>query len=173
MGSDRADAGGLELAREAGIPSRVLNDTADPAEWLRMFEDARADMVVLAGFVKQVPAPVVRAFTGRMINIHPALLPKHGGKGMYGKRVHEAVLAAGDRRSGATVHLVTEEYDRGPVLGRLEVPVLPGDTPDSLAARVLAAEHRLLPAAVQAAAAAGAPVPFGCDEQSVPLIPQA
>jgi phosphoribosylglycinamide formyltransferase-1 len=105
-----------------------------------------------------------------MLNIHPALLPRHGGAGMYGRRVHRAVLEAGDVRSGATVHLVTEEYDRGPVLGQASVPVLPDDSPDTLAARVLAVEHRLLPAAVLAAARAGKPVPFALDEPD-PLIP--
>lgn len=173
MASDRADAGGLEIARAANIPSRVLNDSADAAEWLRVLAEARADLVVLAGFLKQVPADVVRAFVGRMINIHPALLPRHGGKGMYGRRVHEAVLAAGDQSTGATVHLVTEEYDQGPILGQLEVPVLPGDTPEILAARVLTVEHRLLPAAVHAAAAAGAAVPFVCDAERSLLTPQA
>jgi phosphoribosylglycinamide formyltransferase-1 len=98
--------------------------------------------------------------SGRIINIHPALLPRHGGAGMYGRRVHAAVLAAGEAESGATVHLVDEVYDRGEVLGQARVAVQPDDTPETLAARVLAAEHRLLPAAVAAAAAAGRPVPF-------------
>jgi folate-dependent phosphoribosylglycinamide formyltransferase PurN len=93
------------------------------------------------------------------MNIHPALLPAFGGKGMYGRRVHQAVLASGARESGATVHLVDEVYDRGAVLAQARVPVLPGDTADTLAERVLAVEHRLLPAAVLAAAAAGRPVP--------------
>ena len=92
--------------------------------------------------------------------MHPALLPAFGGPGMYGRRVHEAVLASGARESGATVHLVDEVYDRGAILGQARVPVLPGDDPETLAARVLEAEHRLLPAAVLAAAAAGRPVPI-------------
>jgi phosphoribosylglycinamide formyltransferase-1 len=101
-----------------------------------------------------------------MINIHPALLPRYGGKGMYGERVHQAVLASGDPLSGATVHLVTEEYDQGPILGQARVPVLPGDSPESLAARVLEVEHRLLPAAVLAAAAAGYPVEFHLEDDA-------
>jgi folate-dependent phosphoribosylglycinamide formyltransferase PurN len=117
-------------------------------------------LVVLAGYLKLVPAPVIEAYRGRIINIHPALLPAFGGKGMYGHRVHEAVLASGARESGASVHLVDEVYDRGPVLAQARVPVLPGDDAERLAARVLEAEHRLLPAAVLAAAAAGRPVPF-------------
>ena len=115
---------------------------------------------MLAGYLKLVPPEVVAAYRGRIINIHPALLPKHGGPGMYGERVHAAVLAAGDTESGATVHLVDEAYDRGAILGQARVPVQPGDTPGSLALRVLAAEHRLLPAAVTAGAGGGRPVPF-------------
>lgn len=164
--SDRAQAGGLDLARRAGVPTHVLNDIADAGEWLRVLAAADVGLVVLAGFLKRVPATVVEQWRGRMINIHPALLPRHGGPGMYGGRVHQAVLQSGDRTSGATVHLVTEEYDRGPVLGQAVVPVLPGDTPDALAARVLEVEHRLLPAAVLAAARAGKPVPFELKEGS-------
>lgn len=160
MLSDRAQAGGLELARRAGVATHVFNDIASPAEWLEVLGAADVGLVVLAGFLKRVPAPVVEAWRGRMINIHPALLPRHGGPGMYGLRVHQAVLASGDSISGASVHLVTEDYDRGPVLGQATVPVLPGDTAESLGARVLEVEHRLLPAAVLAAAAAGRPVPF-------------
>src|SRR5690606_27541096 len=118
------------------------------------------DLVVLAGFLKLVPAAVVAAFTGRMVNIHPALLPRHGGPGMYGRRVHAAVLAAGDAESGATVHLVDEAYDRGVPLARARVPVRRAGRPGSLAARVLEAEHRLPPAVVLAAARAGHPVPL-------------
>jgi phosphoribosylglycinamide formyltransferase-1 len=158
--SNRVEAGGLEIARQHGVPTHVFNDSADPAEWCRALALAQADLVVLAGYLRRVPAAVLVAYGGRVLNIHPALLPRHGGPGMYGRRVHEAVLAAGDASSGATVHLVTEEYDRGPILGQARVPVLPGDTPDSLAQRVLEIEHRLLPAAVIAAAKAGRPVSF-------------
>ncbi|HTL04544.1 MAG TPA: phosphoribosylglycinamide formyltransferase [Gemmatimonadales bacterium] len=158
--SNRAEAGGLALARDAGIPTHVFNDSADPAEWSRALQGAAVGLIVLAGYLKRVPAEVVAAYRGRILNIHPALLPRHGGAGMYGRRVHQAVLAAGETESGATVHLVTEEYDRGAILGQARVPVLPGDSPDSLARRVLELEHRLLPAAVLAAAQAGRPVPF-------------
>jgi phosphoribosylglycinamide formyltransferase-1 len=103
---------------------------------------------------------VIAAYRGRIINVHPALLPSFGGKGMYGHRVHAAVLASGAQETGVTIHLVDEVYDRGAVLAQARVPVLPGDTPDILAERVLAVEHRLLPAAVLAAAAAGRPVPL-------------
>ncbi len=158
--SNRADAGGLNLARDHGIPIHLLTNAADPAEWLGTLKEHAVDLVVLAGFLRRVPGAVVEAYRGRMINIHPALLPRHGGAGMFGATVHAAVLASGELQTGATVHLVSEEYDQGPILGQATVPVLPGDTPGSLAARVLEAEHRLLPAAVLAAARAGKPVPF-------------
>jgi phosphoribosylglycinamide formyltransferase 1 len=119
---------------------------------LRHLTGHHADLVVLAGYLKLVPGDVVSAFRGRMVNVHPALLPAFGGEGMYGRRVHEAVLASGARVSGPTVHLVGEEYDRGPILAQWPVPVDPNDTVESLAARVLAAEHRLLPAVVLALA---------------------
>jgi len=172
--SDRAQAGGLDLARRAGVPTHVFNDIADAGEWLRVLTAAEVGLVVLAGFLKRVPAAVVEAWRGRMINVHPALLPRHGGPGMYGERVHQAVLASGDRWSGATVHLVTEAYDQGPVLGQARVPVLPGDTAATLGARVLEVEHRLLPAAVLAAAQAGKPVAFELNEttRTTILIPE-
>ena len=156
--SDRGRATGLELARRRNIPVQVLADPADSALWLQLLHRYEADLLVLAGYLKLVPAPVIAAFRGRIINVHPALLPAFGGKGMYGHRVHEAVLASGARESGATVHLVDEVYDHGRILAQARVPVLPDDTPQRLAARVLEAEHRLLPAVVLAAAEAGQPV---------------
>jgi len=141
--SNRPDAGALARARRAGVPTTVLRDANDPAELQAALGDAQ--LVVLAGYLKLVHAAVVARFRGRMINIHPALLPAFGGPGMYGRRVHEAVLASGVKESGATVHLVDEEFDRGEIIGQEKVRVEPGDTPDALAARVLEAEHRLLP----------------------------
>lgn len=158
--SNRADAYALERARAQGIATEVLADHRSSAEWLAHLDRHRIDLIVLAGFLKLVPAEVIARFRGRIINIHPALLPEFGGAGMYGRRVHEAVLARGARESGATVHLVDEEYDRGPILAQGRVPVLPGDTPESLASRVLELEHRLLPAVVLAAARSGRPVPL-------------
>jgi phosphoribosylglycinamide formyltransferase-1 len=158
--SNRAEAGALERARSMGITAAVLANPADGEEWLRFLAAGSVDLLVLAGYLKLVPPAVVAAYGGRIINIHPALLPEFGGAGMYGDRVHTAVLASGARESGATVHLVDEEYDRGQILGQARVPVEPGDTPERLAARVLEVEHRLLPAAVLAAARAGRPVPF-------------
>lgn len=158
--SHTPDSGGAALARSAGIPTAIIADPGDPRPWLAVLGAARVDLLVLAGYVKLVPPEVVAAWRGRIINIHPALLPKFGGPGMYGRRVHEAVLAAGETETGATVHLVTERYDEGAILAQGRVPVQPGDTAETLASRVLAVEHQLLPAAVLHAADAGAPIPF-------------
>jgi phosphoribosylglycinamide formyltransferase 1 len=158
--SDRPDAGGLERARQAGIPAEVLAAPADASEWITRRGRRDVDLVVLAGYLKLVPAGVVQKYAGRIVNVHPALLPDFGGAGMYGKRVHAAVLASGATESGPTVHLVDEVYDRGTILAQRRVPVLPDDTPERLAARVLEEEHRLLPDVVLAAARAGRPVPL-------------
>jgi len=158
--SNRPEAVALERARAHGIPAEALTDSADGAEWLDRLARHEVDLLVLAGYLKLVPAAVIARFRDRVLNVHPALLPGFGGRGMYGHHVHEAVLASGARESGATVHLVDEVYDRGRILAQARVPVLPEDTPDTLAARVLAVEHRLLPAVVLAAAAAGRPIPL-------------
>jgi formyltetrahydrofolate-dependent phosphoribosylglycinamide formyltransferase len=158
--SHNRDCGGAALARAAMLPTAIFDDPADPRPWLAVLGASRADLLVLAGYIKLVPSEVVAAYRGRIINIHPALLPKYGGPGMYGSRVHDAVLAAGDTESGATVHLVTEHYDEGAILAQVRVPVLPGDTAQTLADRVLGVEHQLLPAAVIHAAERGAPRPF-------------
>lgn len=158
--SNRADAPALERAAARGIAGVTLHDHAASGEWLAALDRHAVDLLVLAGYLKLVPSEVIARYRDRIINIHPALLPKFGGPGMYGRRVHEAVLASGAQESGATVHLVDEVYDRGAILGQARVPVLPGDDAGRLAARVLEAEHRLLPAAVLAAAAAGRPVPI-------------
>ncbi len=164
--SNRVEAGAIATAHANGIATAVLGDPTDARAWLAALAVHQVDLLVLAGYLKAVPPAVVDAYRDRIINIHPALLPRHGGPGMYGARVHAAVLAAGDRESGATVHLVTEEYDRGAPLAQVRVPVLPDDTPDTLAARVLEVEHRLLPEAVCRAAAAGHPVPFTLESAS-------
>lgn len=153
----RAGIGALERARRAGIETIVAGPGApggpDPDRLLSELEARDVEMVVLAGYLKLVPGPVVERYRGRMLNIHPALLPAFGGPGMYGAGVHAAVLASGARVSGATVHLVDERYDEGAIVAQWPVPVLPGDTVDSLAARVLAVEHVILPAAIEHVAA--------------------
>ena len=159
VASDRS-APALLLAEHRGIATHRFESHQDPAEWCDLLARYSVDLVVLAGFLKMVPSEVVTRYAGRIINIHPALLPRHGGAGMYGSRVHAAVVASGDAVSGATVHLVDEVYDRGAVLGQATVSVQSGDTAADVAERVLMLEHRLLPAAVRAAARAGKPVPF-------------
>ncbi len=153
--SSRADAGALEQARQRGVHAMVLSHPADADEVVASLGDA--ELVVLAGYLKRVPPAAVARFPLRMINIHPALLPAFGGLGMYGRRVHERVLASGAAISGATVHYVDEEYDRGPIIAQWPVPVRPGDTPDTLAARVLEVEHRLLPLVALELAQRGVP----------------
>ncbi len=158
--SNREGAGALERAVECGVPTATIApDGQDADRLLALLAEHRVELVVLAGYLKRVPQRVVAAYRGRMLNIHPALLPAFGGQGMYGRRVHEAVLASGARVTGATVHLVDEQYDHGAIVAQWPVPVRPDDTPDVLAARVLAVEHRLLPSVVMAFAARGGAVP--------------
>lgn len=155
--SDRSDAGALERARRSGVEARVIevrgrgeDEIAD--EMLDLLREAGIGLVVLAGYLRLVPARVVSKFRGRILNIHPALLPSFGGRGMYGMRIHRAVIEAGCTVSGVTVHYVDERYDTGPILIQWPVPVLPHDSPEELAARVLVVEHRLLPVAVDVVA---------------------
>ncbi len=150
--SSRPDARGVEVARAAGLPVAAFprRDHADPAshsDAINLWLAPRAPrMILLAGYLCRYFAPA--GFPGPVLNIHPALLPKFGGRGMYGDRVHAAVLAAGETESGCTVHRVDEQYDHGEILARRRVPVLPGDDPHSLAARVFAAECELYPEVV-------------------------
>jgi formyltetrahydrofolate-dependent phosphoribosylglycinamide formyltransferase len=151
----REAIGALARAEEAGVPWTVLDPRALPAErveaeMLAALDAHRVELVVLAGYLQLVPPGVVSRYAGRLLNIHPALLPAFGGRGMYGMRVHRAVLESGARVSGASVHLVDDRYDEGHIVAQWPVPVLADDTPERLAARVLRVEHLLLPAAVEA-----------------------
>lgn len=150
--SDKSTAGALDRARAAGIAVDVIHDPADGSSILSKLEHANVDMLILAGYLKLVPAEVIRRFEGCIINVHPALLPAFGGPGMYGQRIHKAVIEHGVKVTGVTVHFVDEHYDRGPIIAQWPVPVLNGDTPESVAARVLRVEHRLLPACAAAVA---------------------
>ncbi len=152
--SNRPDAYALQRARERGIPTAVLDPAAHDGEaaYVAALEDTLAvhgvDFIALAGYLKKIPSDVVRAFRGRMLNIHPSLLPAFGGPGMYGQRIHRAAIEYGVRWTGVTVHLVDESYDTGPVVLQEPVEVHPHDTPERLAARVLEVEHRLYPDAL-------------------------
>lgn len=130
-------------AEALGAPIVILSHKEDgyPEKLLQALLQAQVDLVCLAGYMTMLPLNVVNHFEGRILNIHPALLPKYGGKGMYGRHVHEAVLAAGETESGCTVHFVNEVYDEGPILHQRRCPVLPGDTPETLSERVLDLEH--------------------------------
>lgn len=147
--TNNASAFAIERAKHAGISALVVSekyfDSYESYEenllkHVRFFE---ADILVLAGYMRKIPVSLIQEFNGNILNIHPALLPKFGGKGMYGIHVHKAVLEAGEKESGCTVHVVTENYDEGPVLGQAKVPVLSGDTPELLQKRVLEQEHVL------------------------------
>jgi formyltetrahydrofolate-dependent phosphoribosylglycinamide formyltransferase len=155
VASNNPDAGALERASKADVETALIADHTDGDSIITMLESHRTELVVLAGYLKLVPENVVKEFEGRMLNIHPALLPSFGGSGMYGMRVHRAVIESGSTLSGPTVHIVTAEYDKGPIVAQWPVPVAPGETPESLQKRVLAIEHQLLPAVVLAAARAG------------------
>jgi formyltetrahydrofolate-dependent phosphoribosylglycinamide formyltransferase len=154
VASDRATSGALAWARDRGIAHALLTDQAGAAdEMLSLLRARDVELVVLAGYLRLVPADVVRAYRGRMLNVHPALLPSFGGPGMYGARVHRAVLESGTRVTGPTVHFVDEIYDHGAIVAQWPVPVFPDDTETALAARVLRAEHLLLPRVVEQVAA--------------------
>ncbi len=152
--SNHEDAYGLQRAIKAGIDTFVYKiknyETKEEAhaDLMALLEQYKVDYIALAGYLKLLPPPVIKKFHNRITNIHPALLPQYGGKGMYGHNVHEAVITNGESESGATVHLVDEIYDNGRILEQKKVPVRPDDTPDSLAARVLEIEHELYPLAL-------------------------
>jgi len=152
--SNNPHPGAFEYAESVGIETLRLSPKMfdDAAEYervlMRTLEERRIEMIVLAGYMRQLPPAAVSGYRGRILNIHPALLPKFGGKGMFGMYVHEAVIAAGEKESGPTIHLVDEEYDSGPILAQERVPVLDGDTPETLAERVLKVEHSLYPRVV-------------------------
>jgi phosphoribosylglycinamide formyltransferase-1 len=148
--SSKADAYALKRAEAAGIGTAVVSKQDFPdgdartEELLRLLAEAQTDLVVLAGYMSILSPEFCRAYAGRLMNIHPALLPKHGGEGYYGLRVHKAVLAAGDKESGATVHFVDDKgVDSGEIILQGRVPVLEDDTPETLAARVLKVEHKI------------------------------
>lgn len=153
--TDRSEASILHRAKEHNIPTSVLppSDFKIPAEYeqrlLTLMDSHEINFIVLAGYLKKIPERVVDEFQERMTNIHPSLLPSFGGPGMYGIRVHKAALERGVRWTGATVHFVDHTYDTGPIILQKIVPVHQNDTPNTLAARVLTAEHQLYPEALQ------------------------
>ena len=146
----------LERARQLQVPACVFTreEFRNPDKLLRQLQDEGTDFIVLAGFLWLVPPCITAAYPNRIVNIHPALLPAYGGKGMYGHHVHEAVLAAGEQQSGITIHYVNDRYDSGDIIFQATCPVLPDDTPDTLAARVHELEYRHFPRVIEETASA-------------------
>ncbi len=155
--STSAIAGINTVASDLAVTLRILDRSLTPSAWNERIVDEianqRIDIVALAGFMRLLPEAVIEAVQGRVLNIHPALLPKHGGTGMFGRRVHEAVIQSGERQTGATVHLVNERYDEGPILGQTFLDVRVGETAAELELRVKAAERILYPSVLDTYAA--------------------
>ena len=149
VASNRADSPALIRAATASIDIASFDAADEGDQRLGILRRARVDLVILAGYLKRIPPKVVREYSGRILNIHPALLPDFGGEGMYGARVHEAVIASGAKESGVTVHIVNDEYDRGPIVAQWRVPVEADDTAETLASRVLSVEHVVYPCVIE------------------------
>lgn len=153
--SNREQCGAMDFARSYGIETLHLSEKQfeSPADlsdaMVQALHERQIDLILLAGYLRKVPDAVVAAYPEKIVNIHPALLPQFGGAGMYGINVHKAVIRSGETRSGATVHFVNEEYDKGRIIMQHHVPVLKNDTPEILAERVLRCEHRLYPEALE------------------------
>lgn len=153
--SNNSNSGAIEKAKAAGVAWRHLSSKTHPAPEaldeaiLEALREHGVNLIVMAGYMKKLGPKTLEAYRGRVLNIHPALLPKFGGQGMYGMHVHEAVLAAGEKVTGVTVHIADDIYDNGRILAQKEVPVLAGDTPEALQARVLETEHRLYAETIQ------------------------
>ncbi|MFN3238150.1 MAG: phosphoribosylglycinamide formyltransferase [Pseudomonadales bacterium] len=153
--SNNSQSEALARAARASIPVLHLSGKTHPEPgeldqaMATALNESGAELVVTAGYMKKLGPITLAKFAGKVVNIHPSLLPKYGGQGMYGMRIHEAVIAAGDQESGLTIHLVDDEYDTGPILKQQRVPVLATDTAETLAERIIAEEHKLLVAALQ------------------------
>jgi phosphoribosylglycinamide formyltransferase-1 len=171
--ADRPHAGAIERARHRGLATAVLPFRgSDPRAWgdqlNRILRGFSVDLVVLAGFLAILPSGWVREWSGRVINLHPALLPRYGGRGMYGNRVHQAVLDHGDAETGVTVHLVTEDVDAGPILLQRRLPVLTTDTPQTLRERLRPLEHEAVLDAIRRFADGRWPLPFPQSDERAP-----
>lgn len=148
--TNNPNAGVIARARKLNIPVLVFNKKIfyNTNKIVRLLKDHQTDLVVLAGFMMLIPEEMVKAFPDRIVNIHPALLPKYGGKGMYGHFVHEAVVAAGEKESGITIHYVNENYDEGAIIFQATCEVEPNDTPADVAAKIQKLEHKHFPVIV-------------------------
>jgi len=148
--SNNSQSEGLKRARRAQIEAVHLSSSTNPdprdldRAMASLFTTHEVDIIVTAGYMKKLGAITLKQFSGKILNVHPSLLPKYGGKGMYGIKVHRAVIEAGDPESGITIHWLDEQYDTGPIIAQKRIDVLDNDTPESLAARMLTEEHELL-----------------------------
>ncbi len=144
--SNKKDAFVLERAKRLGVPHEsFLKSELEDGTFLSKLISEKVDFVVLAGFLLKIPDAMLSVFPDRIVNIHPSLLPKYGGKGMYGMKVHEAVVAAGEKESGITIHIIDDHYDEGSVVFQAKVPVLPTDSPDDVAHKVHELEYKYFP----------------------------
>ena len=148
--TNKAGAFVLERAKRCNIPSTIFSRAQFRDGWvLQQLEEEKIDFIVLAGFLWLLPEKLINRYEGNIINIHPSLLPKYGGKGMYGEKVHEAVIENGEKKSGITIHLVNEEYDQGEILFQADVQVEPHDTPDTLATKIHQLEYQHYPEVIE------------------------
>ncbi len=143
--SNKSQAYALKRAQMQNIPTKIINRTTTAGDLITTLHAHHVQWIILAGYLALIPSELITVFSRRIINLHPALLPKYGGKGMYGDHVHKAVLAAGETHSGITIHYVNEQYDSGAIIFQASCPVLTEDTPDTLAARIHLLEHQYLP----------------------------
>lgn len=167
--ASRKTAGVLEHSAACGIESIIVTreQLADPNVLLDELRKRDIKWLVLAGWLLLLPPEIIAAYRGRIVNVHPSLLPEFGGKGMFGRHVHEAVIAAGCKRSGITIHLVTEEYDSGSIVAQFECDVLPDDTPQTLEERIHALEYRHFPEQIERLIAAEEPSSEGIEKPSI------
>ena len=150
VASNKTEAFVLDRAKKFNVPTFTFSrKEMDAGMLLEKLQQEKIDWVILAGFLLKIPVELTRAFPDRMVNIHPALLPKYGGKGMYGSFVHEAVKAAGEKETGITIHLVNENYDEGRIVFQASTPLTLDDTPDSIAEKVHALEHKHFPEVIE------------------------
>ena len=147
---NKPNAGVLQIARDANIPHQLIqsSDLKEPANLIRVLGEHAINFIVLAGFLQKIPSGLIQAFPKAIVNIHPALLPAYGGKGMYGRHVHEAVIRNADKESGISIHWVDEQYDHGQIIFQAKCPVLPTDEPEDLANRLLNWSTNIIPASL-------------------------
>ena len=150
VASNKKEAFVLQRAKKFQVPSYIFNKASlESGELAQKLNEHKVDLVVLAGFLLKIPESLIQAFPDRIVNIHPALLPKFGGKGMYGAKVHEAVKEAGDQETGITIHLVNQNYDEGKIIFQAAVSINPEDSPETIGQKVHQLEHKYFPNVIE------------------------